>query len=189
MALGLAFLAGCSSDHTATTSPLNSPAAAPNADLLGSVGSLLSGVLQLVTNVQRSSPLAAPISVQQVVGAAGGTLRIPAAGVTVQVPAGALSSPTLITMTARAGSAVAYDFAPHGITFAKPLVFTQSLSGTNAWVLTAPLLSLGYYPDPSLLGTTTSLVSELLDGSTNLLTWTFTSHIQHFSGYVLACRD
>lgn len=189
MALGLVFLAGCAPDRNGPTSPLNTPAAAPNADLLGSVGSLLAGVLHLVTNVQRTSPLTAPISVQQMVGAAGGTLRIPQAGVTVEVPAGALSSPTLITMTARAGSAIAYDFAPHGITFAKPLVFTQSLSGTNASLLSVPLLNLGYYPDPSLLGTTTSLVSELLSGSTNLLTWTFQSHIEHFSGYVLACRE
>ena len=136
IALGLVFLAGCANDRTGPTSPLNSPAAAPNADLLGSVGSLLASVLHLVTNVQRTSPLTAPISVQQLVGAAGGTLGIPKAGVTVEVPAGALSSPTLITMTARAGSAVAYDFAPHGITFAKPLVFTQSLSGTNASLLT-----------------------------------------------------
>ena len=66
---------------------------------------------------------------------------------TVTVPRGALAQTTTITMTARAGTVVAYDFAPHGITFAKPLVFQQQLRGTNASLLTAPLLQLGYYSD------------------------------------------
>lgn len=188
MILGLALVAGCSADRTEATSPLSAaPAAAPSGDLLGSVGGLLNNTLTQVGNVKRTTPLAAPVTVQQTIGVAGGTLTIPSAGVTVVVPAGALAAPTLITMTARAGSNVAYDFAPHGITFAKPLVFTQALAGTDASLLSAPFLSLGYYSDPSLLGTTTSLLSELISGTTNLLTWQFTSSIKHFSGYALAC--
>ena len=91
-------------------------------------------------------------------------------------------------MTARAGSLVAYDFAPHGITFAKPLVFSQQLRGTNASLLTAPFLQLGYYSDPSLLTKTGALVSELLGGTLNTLTWTFTAPIPHFSGYIVDLR-
>ena len=143
--------------------------------------------LNLVTNLQRTQPLASSITVSQTIGSAGGTLSIPAAGVTVTIPQGALSSPTVITMTARAGSALAYDFAPHGITFAKPLTFKQNLQGTNATLLSAPFLRLGYYSDPSLIGTVTSLVSELLSGTTNLLTWQFSAPIKHFSGYIIAC--
>jgi hypothetical protein len=90
-------------------------------------------------------------------------------------------------MTARAGSILAYDFEPHGITFAKPLTFSQSLSGTNATLLNVPFLKLGYYSDPNLLGSVFALVSELINGSTNLLSWTFTAPIKHFSGYVVAC--
>ena len=90
--------------------------------------------------LQRTTPLAAPITVSKVIGADGGTLSIPEAGVTVTVPRGALAQTTTITMTARAGSLVAYDFAPHGITFAKPLVFSQQLRGTNASLLSAPFL-------------------------------------------------
>jgi hypothetical protein len=137
--------------------------------------------------LQRTTPLAAPITVTKSIGSEGGTLSIPQAGVSVVVPRGALAQPTTITMTARAGSLVAYDFAPHGITFAKPLVFQQQLKGTNASLLTAPLLQLGYYSDPNLLTGTGGLVSELLGGAVDLLTGTFTAPIPHFSGYIVTC--
>ncbi|MDB4914136.1 MAG: hypothetical protein JWM95_1780 [Gemmatimonadetes bacterium] len=161
-------------------------AGAPSADLLG-LGGLLNGTLRLVAGVKRNTPLAAPITVTQTIGASGGTLSIPAAGVTVTVPAGAVSSNVVFTMTARAGSLVAYDFAPHGVTFAKPLVFKQNLAVTNTNLVSALLLQLGYYSDPSLLGTVTALVSELTGGSVNYSTWTFTSSIRHFSGYIMSC--
>jgi hypothetical protein len=196
LALGLAVATACSSEHA--TAPAAQPssrsvtvpqAGAQSPDLLGTVGSLLGG-LQLVTGLQRTTPLAAPITVTKTIGLYGGVLAIPQAGVSVIIPYGALTQPTTITMTARAGSLVAYDFAPHGITFAKPLVFTQSLSGTNATLLSVPFLRLAYYTDPSLLGSVTGTVSELIGGITSLLTWTFTAPIKHFSGYMVSCgRD
>lgn len=183
---GLAFIAACSGEPTAPRAPIATPAAAPSADLIGGV---LGAVTKLITlpGVQRTTPLSSNITVSKTIGTAGGTLAIPAAGVTVVVPAGALTQSTVITMTARKGYLVAYDFAPHGITFAKPLVFTQKLQGTNANLLTAPLLKLGYYSDPSLLTAVGGLVSELLGGNVNLLNWTFTSNIKHFSGYMMGC--
>ncbi len=176
-------MAACSSEPA--TSPTTRVAApeAPSADL---VGSLLNS-LHLIPVLQRTTALAAPITVTQTVGWAGGTLSIPQAGVTVTIPQGALTTPTVITMTARAGSAIAYDFGPHGITFAKPLSLKQKLAGTNANLVTGLLLQLGYYPDPSLLGGTFALVSELISGSVNLLDWSFTAPVSHFSGYVIAC--
>ena len=188
MALGLALLSACSSEPTsAPAAPIAAPTSAPNADLLGSVTGLVDKTVSFVAGVQRNVPLATPITVTKTIGSAGGTLSILAAGVTVTVPSGALSTPTVITMTARAGSLVAYDFAPHGITFAKPLVFTQKLAGTNASLLSVPFLKLGYYSDPRLLGQLGGLVSELISGSVNLVSWTFTSNITHFSGYMLSC--
>ncbi len=179
LAVAVALMAACSSEPaTSPTARIAAPEA-PSADLLSS--------LLLTPLLQRTTPLAAPITVTQTVGTAGGTLSIPAAGVTVTIPQGALSAPTVITMTARAGSALAYDFAPHGITFAKPLTFKQKLAGTNANVVSALLLKLAYYPDASLLGGTVALVSELISGSVNLLDWSFTAPISHFSGYVIAC--
>ena len=182
LALGALALASCGGEHPTLPQLQQSAPEAPAADLLGGVTSLVG-----MNGLQRTTPLAVPITVSKAIGADGGTLAIPEAGVTVTVPRGALAATTTITMTARAGTLVAYDFAPHGITFAKPLVFSQQLRGTNATLLSAPLLRLGYYEDANLLTRTGGLVSELLGGAVNTLTWTFTSSIPHFSGYIVTC--
>jgi len=191
LAAALVAVVSCSVEQSTSPPPSAvTPAASPSADLLGAVtGGVLNTVGSLVSmeGLQRTTPLAEPITVTATIGSAGGTLAIPAAGVTVLVPQGALANATVITMTARAGAVVAYDFAPHGITFAKPLTFTQQLRGTNASLLTAPLLSLGYYKDASLLTKTGGLVSELLGGVVNVTSWTFTGKIPHFSGYIVTC--
>jgi hypothetical protein len=188
LALTLA-VAGCSSDHATAPATLSAPTAAPSDDLLGGLLGTVTNTLGLTVNgLQRTTPLAAPITVTKTIGWEGGYLSIPEAGVSVVVPTGALSSPTEITMTARAGSLVAYDFAPHGITFARPLVFTQNVRMTNAGLLST--LKLGYYSDPSLLGKTTAVVTELISGVLSWLTGTFTAPIKHFSGYIVTCgRD
>jgi hypothetical protein len=182
IALGALALVSCGTDlPTALPQLQQSPPQEASSDLLG-----LSSLLGM-NGLQRTRALAAPITVSKAIGPAGGTLAIPEAGVTVTVPRGALAATTNITMTARAGTLVAYDFAPHGITFAKPLVFSQKLSGTNATLLTAPFLRLGYYEDANLLTKTGGLVTQLLGGAVNTLSWTFTSSIPHFSGYMVSC--
>jgi hypothetical protein len=185
LALTLA-VAACSSDHATAPATLSAQSAAPSNDLLGGLLGTVTNTLGLTVNgLQRKTPLAAPITVTKTIGWAGGYLSIPEAGVSVVVPVGALSSPTEITMTARAGSLVAYDFAPHGVTFDRPLVFTQDVRMTNAGLLST--LKLGYYSDPSLLGSTTAVVSEIINGVLSWLTGTFTAPIKHFSGYVVLC--
>jgi hypothetical protein len=192
-ALAFALVAtGCTADVSATA-PKAAPAARSNdllGGVLGTVGNLTNGLLS-VRNLKRNTPLAAPITVVKTIGALGGSLGIPEAGVVVVVPAGAVSGPTNFSMTARAGSVVAYDFEPHGITFARPLVFTQSLRGTNAPLLSLRSMRLGYYADSSLLGETTSLVSELISGVGSIFSGTFTAPIRHFSGYMVTwgCTD
>lgn len=195
IALLLFVSSGCATDSPASpaqpaavATALRAPAASPAShDLLGGLLGTVTNTLGLTSanGVLRTTPLAANITVSKTIGQAGGVLSIPAAGVTVVVPAGALNGDTQITMTARAGYLLAYDFDPHGITFNVPLVFTQSLNGTNAGLLSPLGLRLGYYSDPSLLGKTTALVSELIGGVTSLLTRTFTAPIKHFSGYVV----
>ena len=178
---GALALVSCGTEPPTGISRLDvAPSDAPSTSLIGALTSLLT-----VDGLQRTTPLAAPITVSKAIGVDGGTLSIPAAGVTVTIPRGALAQTTTVTMTARAGTVIAYDFAPHGISFAKPLVFQQQLRGTNASLLTAPLLRLGYYSDASLLTKTGALVSELLGGTLNLVTWTFTAPISHFSGYIV----
>ena len=189
-ALALALtLVGCSADEVASPTQMKAVPADAQSGLLGGVLGTVTGVLNLTTAdaVQRTKPLAAPITVTKEIGYYGGTLSIPEAGVTVTVPRGALLRTTTITMTARAGSLLAYDFSPTGTTFYKPLVFNQSLNGTNVTLLQVPLLRLGYYSDPGLLGEVTATVSELLGGVTDLLGWTFTAPINHFSGYLVIC--
>ncbi|MEO8563509.1 MAG: hypothetical protein ABI601_15625 [bacterium] len=188
LSAALVAVASCSTDQpTAPAAPRSVPTvAALSADLLGAVTGVVNSLVS-VDGLQRNTALAAPITVSKTIGAAGGTLAIPEAGVSVTVPAGALARPTAITMTARAGKLVAYDFTPHGITFARPLVFSQSLRGTNASLLSVPFIKLGYYKDANLLTKTGGLVSELLGGLVNVLEWKFTGSIPHFSGYMLTC--
>jgi ZU5 domain len=165
-------------------------------DLLGGLLGTVTGTVGAVTNtlgltsangVLRTRPLAQAITVRKTIGRSGGSLGIPEAGVTVIVPYGALDRDTEITMTARAGYLLAYDFEPHGVTFKVPLVFNQSLKNTNVGLLSPLALKLGYYEDPSLLGKTTALVSEVVGGLTSILTRTFTAPIKHFSGYLVIC--
>src|SRR4051794_37268543 len=93
---------GCS--DPVTSSALRAPGdAAPG---------LLSGIVTSV--VQRVVPLQQDYVASTTIGAAGGTLRIPEAGLTVTFPAGAVSAPVTVRATALAGSSVAYRFEPHG---------------------------------------------------------------------------
>ena len=187
---------GAAAPSIAAPSVLAAPIAATSApasqDLLGGLLGTVTGVtntlgLTNANGVLRTTPLANPITVRKTIGRYGGVLSIPEAGVTVIVPYGALDHDTEITMTARAGLLLAYDFEPHGVTFNVPLVINQSLNGTNVGLLSPLSLKLGYYSDPSMLGKTTALVSELVGGLTSILTRTFTAPIKHFSGYVIVC--
>lgn len=175
-------LASCSPNE-----PVAPPSAAPPAasqSLLGSLTGVLTSPVT-VQPLQRTKPLASNISASAYIGPLGGTISIPGAGLTVVVPALALPSRTLVTVTAMAGSNVAYEFAPHGIKFPVPLVVTQSLTNTQAQSggLVSPLtLKAGYFPDSSNV----TSVTELLDVNVNLLSQTAVFTVWHFSGYILA---
>jgi hypothetical protein len=136
-----------------------------------------------VKPLQRNTALAAPITVSKTIGILGGTISVPQAGLTIVVPPLAVTRNTVISVTALAGSNVAYEFAPHGITFLTPLVATQNLSNTQAQTggLINPLsLSVGYFPD----STHVNSVTELLTVGVNLLNQTSVTTIWHFSGYI-----
>ena len=140
--------------------------------------------------VTRDTPLATSLSASATIGAFGGTLSLPGAGLSVVIPPFALVSPTKITVTAIAGNQVAYQFEPHGTQFLVPLVVTQSLVGTSAaggGLLGQPLVA-GYWNSLSDLNPLggTAVVSELLSTSLSLLTHTATFSVFHFSGYLIA---
>ena len=182
--------AGCGDSPVAPSAPPAAPSApiaapnSPNNSLLGGVLGTVLGSPTTVIPLNRTTPLASNVTVSKKIGLLGGVLSIPGAGITVVVPPLAVLSPTTISVTARAGSAVAYDFAPHGIKFAVPLVVTQSLAKTDAKTGLVSINSLfaGYYPDSKNI----TSVTELLTLNVNLLNSTAIMTVWHFSGYIFA---
>lgn len=178
--LSIFFLAGCTRDAVSPVEPTAAIPSSPNSALLGLVP---------VRGVTRAHPLARDISVSAVIGKTGGTISIPEAGLTLVVPAGAVSQNTNFTATAIAGTLVAYEFEPHGTTFAVPLQFTQDLRKTSLLgVLTAPLMDGAYFTDRSKLNSAAGVafVSELRPVVTNLLKGQASFPIDHFSGYLIS---
>jgi hypothetical protein len=163
--------------------PQVTPPVAPSQSLLGT----LLGSPQTITPLLRTTPLATDLSASGTVGLLGTTIAIPKAGFSIIVPPLAAPFGTRITVTALAGSKVAYEFAPHGLKFLLPVVATQNMAGTQAAIgLVSPLsLKLGYFGDDN----NNTLVSELLNVNVNLLNLTAISTIWHFSGYIYACGD
>jgi hypothetical protein len=100
---------------------------------------------------------------------------------------------TQITVTAKAGSAVAYEFEPHGLTFDAPVRVQQDLAYTSLGAGRLTKIQAGYYQqalDAILLGPNMSLagVTELrdvdLDDTDRPRIATF--YIWHFSGYIMS---
>jgi hypothetical protein len=148
--------------------------------------------------ITRNTPLKAPISASATIGLLGGTINLPGAGLRVVVPVLAVKAGTRITVTAVAGSQVAYEFEPHGIRFLTPLLVTQDLNNTSAagsggllnTLLSGGLVA-GYFGSLTDLNKSggTALVSELLGVALNLSSKTATFPVFHFSGYLVAMGD
>lgn len=71
--------------------------------------------------------------VSALIGPEGGTIALTGSDFTMNIPEGALSAPTLITVTSVAGSFVTYDMQPHGLQFMKPVTAVQDLGNTAAY--------------------------------------------------------
>ncbi len=82
--------------------------------------------------LRRTAPLAASVSRTRVIGRKGGKIKLDDAGLVLDIPKGALTGPTRITVTAPAGDAVAFTFEPHGLRFQKPATLSLSTKGTAA---------------------------------------------------------
>lgn len=104
----------------------------------GSESASLTTELTTVSTLSRVNRLEGSVSASAVLGPRGGTLSIPSLGVALDVPSGALTSAIRLTLTALPGDAVAYDLAPHGLSFRVPLRLQQRLAATN-WEPTATL--------------------------------------------------
>jgi hypothetical protein len=126
------FFFGCSELPIAPREPLG-----PSNNLIGAVESVeteaVEGLGQVVAGVRspvlkRERPLQRDEIVSETIGQDGGVIHLPRAGLTVTVPRGALHAPTTITVTARAGALLGYEFAPHGLRFKKPVTLTQNVT-------------------------------------------------------------
>jgi hypothetical protein len=197
----------CSDSPTAPTAPVASaiPAGSQQDALLGG---LIGGLLNVVTSVVgfvadatgltvhpiawNSSYAQVSYTVSGTITPWGGTLTIPQSDFTMTFPVGAVSQPTLITVTSDP-KYVAYKMSPAGIKFAKPVVVSQRLRKTSVYgqPLTAKLF--GAYISDDLLDLSKLLHALEIELSTTIFasgsstfpeitTWT----VNHFSRYMLA---
>lgn len=187
-ALGIAI--GCGSESVFAP-PATGHGSAITAPARATTGS--GDATDTVVALARRSPLDHDISATAVIGPAGGSITLDAAGATIVFPPGALDSPRQIKMTAKAGANVAYEFCPHGITFAVPVVVRQDLTLTQANANDFRTLQAGYFSrglDAIFVDGAKSLaaVSEIrgvnLDTPSNPRIGTF--YISHFSGYIVS---
>ena len=179
--LGALFISSCSdSGLRAPTAPVATSSSAVDAPDLQ---------LRAVTWKRQ---LDGPLAVSQTIDQSGGTISIPQTGLTIEFPAGAVTSPVAITVTADE-KYVAYKMEPAGTQFLKDVRVTQLLDPTSIFGL--PLttgLYAAYIADDGVNLSEVLPVLELEPSTTifSLLSpllpqaevWTIT----HFSRYILA---
>jgi hypothetical protein len=138
--------------------------------------------------LQRTGPLSAPVTVSASIGALGGRIAIPEAGFSIRIPRGALpaGAPVTISVTALAGSDVAYSFAPEGLVFAADPVISQDLVNTAAFGHPEARNSLqGAWYEEGGLENGVARVGEMRPTRTDVHGWKSRWTIHHFSGYLL----
>ena len=140
------------------------------------------------------TPVTTAQSASAQIGVLGGQISLPSLGLTVIVPAFAVTSTTTITVTAVPGNQVAYEFEPHGLRFNAPVIVRQTLAGTSASQqngLIPGVLYGGYFVDVSALNQLngTALVDEILRVSIDRVLGSATFSILHFSGYLLGTGE
>lgn len=163
----------------------------------GVIGTVNSLVNIVVTLLQRPTTLSQDIVWSFYAGPGGTISANRAAGLSITVPPGALSSTVHITVTVKAGNVYNYQFAPEGLQFAVPVTVTQNVSDNS---LLSSLLGglLGssktakgaYYSAPTLQydpKTGAATVNELEPTITGGGLLSF--QIRHFSGYTVAMCD
>jgi hypothetical protein len=188
-AIALAAASLVSSSCGESTAPVGRTTA-PDA-LLGLPSGLGGGVSTLVdttvNSLQFAVPLLSDISRSATIGPEGGTIDIPATGFHLDIPKNAVYAPTLITVTAVQGSAVAYEFEPHGLVLNKRLIVTQNLGLTSivSSLLGRSFTGAYFTSRDDLHSDGTAFVHELEPTTTDLLSLQARFSIGHFSGYLV----
>jgi hypothetical protein len=155
---------------------------------LGGGGGLVTVVDTTVSVLQRGIPLLTDVSASATIGPEGGTITIPSTGFRLDVPKNAVLAPTTITVTAVAGTSVAYEFEPAGTVFNKRLIVTQDLSLTTILpAITGTSFTGAYFRSrDELTSTGSALVHELEPTTVDLTSLTVRFTVGHFSGYIVA---
>lgn len=185
-------LAACSDGGKSATGPVAPPSQSmvagasqtANNLTLAEITKAAQDFLATVKTLGRVVPLATDLTASATIGQSGGTISIPAAGVTLIVPKGAVSSNVTFKITALAGSAIAYEFEPHGMTFKKPLRLRQNL-GLSAWLIGRQLKG-GYFSareDVNTKSGQANIREELPAWNDN---GDVCFDIWHFSGYLVS---
>jgi hypothetical protein len=140
--------------------------------------------------MSRQGVLAEDLTASAVIGPKGGELRLQSAGLRLIVPKGAVSAPTTFSVTAVAGSVVAYEFQPHGATFAVPLIIQQTIfnSGPESADPNTYSFEAGHFLSRADLDDTAEIgvVNEVLPTRVEHGKGKLTFSVTHFSGYLLA---
>jgi hypothetical protein len=132
------------------------------------------------------------VRVSKTIDVSGGTISIPATGLTILFPAGAVVAPTTIRITADE-KYVAYKMEPEGTQFLKDVIVTQSLSTTEfgGRPLRSPLFA-AYIANDRVQLSGNVPVTELEPSHTifssvnSLIPVAHVWIIRHFSRYMLA---
>jgi hypothetical protein len=183
-------------DSSSTTAPSASraPTLSASFDHGASGSSSIRDSANCVQALLRLTPLEKSVTYSTVISSNGGTISVPEADFELQVPSGAFSGKSMtFTVTAYAGSTIAYDFQPHGVVFRKPLKAVQRLDNTN-WGAQrlpkgySPSLTGAYFSDTTKFNIHTGwgivdefMSTNLTDGGTTVI-W----EVPHFSGYIVA---
>lgn len=188
--VALTGLAACADAPTAPRPGASVATGAPSRSLLGGVVggvvSTVNAVLTPVTGMLWATPVTAA-RVTGVIGAQGGSIAIPN-GARLIVPPGAVSGPVTFSIARVPGRIVAYEFQPHGIRFAVPVVLEQPLASANLSEVATSTIEGAYFSDVSALDQTTgsAQVSEfrptLVLRDRGVVRFT----IDHFSGYMVS---
>jgi hypothetical protein len=186
LAFGVLLVAGCAAD-----------VAAPPSDLSPGPFGTVTGSATDATGMQFHAiwwqqDLKNPVSVSKTIGVSGGTITVPEIGLTVSFPAGAVTAPLTVTITADLRY-VAYKMEPSGTQFLKDVTVTQLLAATT--LSGTPLRSTIYaaYIADDSVSLSGSVPALEIEPSKTIFSTTSPSVpeaqvwiIRHFSRYMLA---
>jgi hypothetical protein len=174
IALAAVMLTSCADDHALPTAPV--APVAPNPSLIGGLVGTVTDVVGGVLNLGFSEcPTDRTQSGSALIGSAGGTVRV--GPHRLQVPRGALNKTVRISGVAPKGDYAQIKFEPEGLKFKRPTTLVMSYDGCRIEEL--PQLRIVYVNE-------TLEIITVLPTTTNRRDETATTHLDHFSRYMLA---